>query len=165
LAYGGTAAPAVDQARVAVDLSGRWVLDLEDSDPISPLISLFGVDRATQAIAERTVVTQVVRHDGDTLYIDFLSHWRDSTREIPITGVLAEDEDPGGRKSLSRTNWGTGRQSIVSRSQLTLSDKSSAEFVVTRTRPSSDTMLVTSVLTRGGSAPVSVRRVFRLKAS
>jgi hypothetical protein len=144
-----------------LDLSGTWVLDLEQSEPVGPLLARFGVDGSVRAIAEKTVITQQIEQTADSLTITFKSSWRSSKRTIPLDGSLSADESLAGEPSRSRTSWGPDHQTIVSVSTLPLPDGTRARFVVTRSLPEPDAMLIDSVLEPVGGDSLRVRRLFR----
>jgi hypothetical protein len=113
------------------DFSGTFKLDLKASDSLDELLKAQGASWVERKAAGAVVVTQVVRHRGDTLEIQAKSSLRTSKETIRIGAGWEERETEMG-KGRARTDWDADGRTLVTRVEVKPKKGDPAELTIRR---------------------------------
>ena len=146
-------------AAVPDDLTGRWVLDLEASDALDPLLVAAGLGWTERQIAAHNRVVQDIRVQDQALVIDVSSLFQDRTEVLPLNGEPTARTNRLGQPMAVRTY--TAGEAVITVSDITTED-GSARMEMRRTLEDGGATLRTRVTyTPPGGAPLSADRLYR----
>lgn len=120
------------QADTHPNFDGVWVLDLEASQPLEPILTAQGRSWAERKLADSVVVTQAMKVTADQLIVDISTPVSERQEILPLDGVARPTQTEHAGTVYTRTFWAEDGQVLVSVTQLTLPDGAPAEMVATR---------------------------------
>jgi hypothetical protein len=138
---------------------GVWLLDLEASDSIEPLMNLIDAPWIARKLADSMTPTLTITLLGDGgLRLVNENPIQTTDQRMPADGVEREREDPLGRKVVSSQVWNDAGQLVVTQKNHVDEDRI---VVITSTwaRAGDHLELVNTAETEDG--PLRIRRVFR----
>jgi len=143
------------------DFSGTFKLDLKSSDSLDEMLKAQGASWLERKLAGSTVVTQTVRHRGDTLEIQAKSSLRTSKDTIRIGAGWEERETEMGR-GRARTDWDADGRTLVTRVEVKPKKGDPAAFTIRRSLADDGqtTVQALELRTKDGKA-YKARRILR----
>ena len=141
------------------DLTGVWLLDLEESDPIEPMLEAMDAPWIVRKMAPMMTPTMTITalpHGGVRVIND--NPIRTTRQEIFVDDTFREREDPLGRKVVSKASWNERGALVVSQKNYVEEDRS-VQITSTWHREANELSITNRIERKDG--PVIVRRLFR----
>ena len=118
-----------------VDFTGTWRLDLEASrsKALDEIMVIQGLNRVERAMANVTVVTQIIRQDtNDVLYIDIRSPFLNRTEIQYLDGREATSTNRHGKAVCTVTIWNEDKSALITKADIETADGKPAQLTITR---------------------------------
>jgi len=141
------------------DLSGIWLLDLEASDPIAPMLEAMGAPWIVRKMAPMMTPTMTITalpHGGVRVVNE--NPIQTTRQEIYVDDTLREREDPLGRRVISKASWNQDGDLVVSQKNF-VDDDRSVQITSTWTREGDELSITNRIDAQ--DKPQTVRRIFR----
>ena len=118
-----------------VDFTGTWRLDLEASrsKALDEIMSIQGLNRVERAMANVTVVTQIIRQDSnDALHIDIRTPFLNRTEIQYLDGREATSTNRQGKTVCTVTMWNEDKSALITKADIETADGKPVELTITR---------------------------------
>jgi len=141
------------------DLSGVWLLDLDASDPIAPMLEAMEAPWLVRKMAPMMTPTMTITalpHGGVQVVNE--NPIQTTRQEIHVDDTLRERKDPLGRKVVSKALWNAEGDLVVSQQNFVDEDRS-VRITSTWSRKEKELTIRNQIHTQ--DTPTIVRRVFR----
>jgi hypothetical protein len=154
-------APAGAAAADRPDFSGTFKLDLKASDSLDELLKAHGASWVERKAAASVVVTQIVRHRGDTIEIEAKSSLKSRKQTIRIGAGWEEQETEMG-KGRARTDWAADGTTLVTRVEVKSKKGETGDLVMRRSLADAGQTTVQAIELRGKDGKLyKARRLLR----
>lgn len=125
-----TAAPAL--AGGHPDFTGTWVLDLEASEPLEPLLRAQNRSWAERKLADSLTITQVIKQSDGKMVIDISSAVNQRQDVLIIDGSRQEQQTERAGTVYTTTKWSEDGQQVITVTEMVLDGGVKADMITTR---------------------------------
>ncbi|MFN7971717.1 MAG: hypothetical protein U0166_05140 [Acidobacteriota bacterium] len=147
------------------DFSGVFVVDLEASGSVDPLMEALGAPWLERKVAGSVGVTHTVEHKGDTIAIQIDSAVKSRKEVLKLDGTATASRGLDGSEITVHSRWSDDGQAVVTEADLPAREGSSGrKLVVVRSlEDGGKTMRQRIEVTLIDGSVLGVDRVFRRK--
>ena len=117
-----------------IDFTGTWILDIEASrsKDFDEIMAIQGLNRAEIAMANITVVTQIISQDNNALYIDVRTPFLNRTEIQYTDGRKSLSTNLSGKAVNTITIWNDDKSELITKADLETRDGKTARLEIIR---------------------------------
>lgn len=144
------------------DLSGSWVVDLEESDSLQPILVLLDRTWMERQLASNAKVVNVITQTAESVHVEIDTSFYHETEHLVLDGKWHSRERKMVGKYSTRSFWKNGK--LVAENRLTLPDGQKARMTVSRSLDEKTDQLVQTSRLEARGQTLMARRIWRRQA-